>query len=1116
VTDGASLSGWLAEHGLEKYAERLSENAVGLDVLAQLTETDFKDLGIPLGDRKRMLRAMQALSEDARRQDAPQVEQHAERRQLTVMFCDLVGSTALSQTLDPEALRELMRAYQKSCGAVIERYGGHVAQYLGDGLMVYFGWPRAHEDDAERAIRSGLEIVEAIKQVQAPESLQVRIGIATGPVVVGDTGGGDASVPKLAVGETPNTAARIQSLAKADQVLLGASTRRLVGETFELNDLGEHVLKGIIEPVRTWHAAAVAGLHGRFDAAHGSAELTPLVGRDLELGLLMDRWARAREGEGQVVLLGGEPGIGKSRILSALREKLEDEGAKAMRFQCSPYYINSAFWPTISNLERALKFKRDESSDSKLEKLESLIVDHHERPLADVRFAASILSIPCEQRYGQLAMTPQKFKDETLRTLVDITEAAARKRSSVMVFEDLHWADPTSLEVLDLMIDRVQDIPLLMVLTHRPEFSNRWADHGHVSALNLSRLTKTQSNKMIAELSDGKALPNDLVETICAKTDGVPLFVEELTKSILESGQLQVKGERYEYVGKSHGIAIPATLRDSLMARLDRFAPVKEIAQIGAAIGREFSYELVAEVASLERRQLEDVLTQLTNSGLAFRRGAPPQATYTFKHALVQDAAYDSLLKSRRQELHARIAQALQENFAAVIDNEPEVLANHLTLAGRAEAAIPLWKKAGEIALQRMAVNEAIAHLTNGLALIDSVTPNQSRDARELELRTSLGTAWIAAGGWAHPCVWSSYKPALDLARSLGRRDLLSTIFWGVWVNVLCNGRIADSVHWAQEMLVSAGEGDAPALELVARITMMVSNFWLGDFTEATQYGDQVSAMYSQADHGLIVDAINTEPLTMVGLFGSHWTWMLGFPDRAKLMCDAKDSRARGLGHAFNLGFSLGFGSWVYAYRGEAEELFSRADQCDEVGRENGLSFLTEMQAVFTRAHGLVLTERLDEGLAMFEQYFQSPMCLPVSQPYNLAVYAKALSLVRRHDEALEQVNRAIEVIQRSGWAERSHYAEVLRVRGAILGDQGDYEGSERDYLASLDWAREQKAKSWELRTSTSLAGLWQQQGMHKKAHDLLAPVYNWFTEGFDTKDLKEAKALLEKLKAAV
>ena len=653
------VASWLRTLGLECYEAAFRANEVGAEDLCHLTAEDLEGLGVAaIGHRRRLLVAITKLQADAKSLAmAKPTDDHpasasasvGERRQLTVMFCDLVGSTALSEKLDPEELRSLLHAYRTLCGDVIARYDGFVARYVGDGILTYFGWPTAHEEDAERAVRAALEIVQTVKRASTTEDLSVRIGIATGPVVVGETAGaGDQS--KLAVGSTPNLAARLQGLASADQIVIAASTRRLVGNSFELNDLGESDLKGIAEPVHAWRVERALATESRFDASRGIGAMTPLIGRDEELDLFVRRWSQAKDGEGQVVLLSGEPEIGKSRILNALRERLDAQGVQALRFQCSPYYVNSAFWPIIDNFERMLKFARHETTDAKLDKLETLIVTQYGRPLADVRFVGAILSIPCEHRYGALQMTPQKHKDETLRTLVDITEAVARQQPSVLLFEDAHWADPTTLEVLDLLIDRMKTAPLLVVLTHRPEFQSRWSGQGHVGALNLSKLTRTQSAAMVAILAGGKALPAVLLEQILIRTDGVPLFVEELTKSVLESGELKEAGDHYNYAGSAHAITIPATLRDSLMARLDRFMPVKEIAQIGAAIGREFSYELIAAVAPMPQIQLDDALAQLSASGLASRRGTPPDAVYTFKHALVQDAAYDSLLKSRRQE----------------------------------------------------------------------------------------------------------------------------------------------------------------------------------------------------------------------------------------------------------------------------------------------------------------------------------------------------------------------------------------------------------------------------------------------------------------------------------
>ena len=741
------------------------------------------------------------------------------------------------------------------------------------------------------------------------------------------------------MGSTPNLAARLQALAVADQIVIAASTRRLVGDAFELSDLGEHDLKGIAEPVHTWRVERALATESRFDARRGSA-LTPLVGREEELDLLLRRWSQARDGEGQVVLLSGEPGIGKSRILSSLRDRLETQGVQALRFQCSPYYVNSAFWPVIDNFERALKFARDETVDAKLDKLEALIVTHYGRPLTDVRFVASILSIPCDARYGVLPMTPQKHKDETLRSLVDITEAAARKQLSVLLFEDAHWADPTTLEVLDLLIDRVRAVPLLVVLTHRPEFQSRWSGQGHAGALNLSKLTRTQSAAMVSALAGSKALPEALLGQILTRTDGVPLFVEELTKSILKSGELTEAGDHYEYGGSARTVTIPSTLRDSLMARLDRFMPVKEIAQIGATIGREFSYELIAAVAPISQVQIDDALARLSESGLAFRRGTPPDAIYTFKHALVQDAAYNSLLKSRRQELHGKIARVIEQRFPSIKTTEPEVLAHHLTAAGLAEAAIPLWQAAGELALKRMALAEAISHLNQGLELVSMLPGSSQRDANELGLRTLLGTAWLGLKGWPTPEVLTSLHPALAIAKSLERHDALLPILWGLACNVETQGRVTEALPWVEEMLdLAKATGDADLLVTGHGLACSCYCF-AAEFTKAVEHADKVLDLYDAETHRHLADILYRDPKTSAGIFGSIGTWILGYPDRALRLNGEAEAHARRRGHPFDLGFALTNGAHEFDYRCELEDLRRRAEECERLGRENSLPVL--------------------------------------------------------------------------------------------------------------------------------------------------------------------------------
>jgi class 3 adenylate cyclase len=1111
---------WLGEIGLGRFDAVFASNEIDFDVIRSLSDADLRELGLALGDRKRLLQAVARLDQQpdtvtpavAPATVSEPASPTGERRQLTVMFCDLVGSTALSEKLDPEELRSLLHAYRTVCGEVIARYDGFVARYVGDGILTYFGWPTAHEEDAERAVRAALEIVHSVKRASSTEDLSVRMGIATGPVVVGETAGaGDQS--KLAIGSTPNLAARLQGQAAADQIVIAASTRRLVGNAFELTDLGEHDLKGIAEPVHAWRVEHALATESRFDANRGDT-LTPLVGRDEELDLLLRRWSQARDGEGQVVLLSGEPGIGKSRVLNALRQRLEAQGVQALRFQCSPYYVNSAFWPVIDNFERAVKFARDETTDAKLDKLEALIVTQYGRSIADVRFVASILSIPCEVRYGAHPMTPQKFKDETLRTLVDISEAAARYHPSVMLFEDAHWADPTTLEVLDLLIDRVRTVPLLVVLTHRPEFQSRWSQRGHVGALNLSKLTRAQSAAMVSLLAGGKALPSGLLEQILNRTDGVPLFVEELTKSILESGELTEDSDHYEYAGSARAVTIPATLRDSLMARLDRFMPVKEIAQIGAAIGREFSYELIEAVAPMPQGQLDEALSQLTASGLAFRRGTPPDAIYTFKHALVQDAAYDSLLKSRRQELHAKIARVIEQRFPSIKITEPEVLAHHLTAAGILEAAIPLWQAAGELTLKRMALTEAIAHLNQGLELVPALPRASQRDANELGLRTLLGTAWVALKGWPALEVWTSLHPALALAKSLERLDALTPILAGLFSNVVTQGRVAESLRFAQEALDIAEATGDPDLLIEGHTCACAGYFEAGEFTKSSQHSNKVLDLYNAEKHRHLADIINHDPKTAAGCYGSISTWMLGYPDRALQQNDGKDQHARRRGHLFDLGFALSFGAHEFDHRFKHEDLRRRAEECERLGRENGMPVLWAMFAPILYGEALIRAGKPADAIAPLKAGIAFRIASGGkgrARTWN-AFMAEAMALTGDLDAALQLIEEQIAQVDRPGSGERVHYAEILRLKGWILSLKGDLEGAERNFLASLDWARRQQAKMWELRTSTSLARLWQSQGKRQDAYELLAPVYDWFTEGFDTKDLLDAKSLLAEL----
>ena len=710
------LTHWLKRFGLDQYAAVFAENAVDLETVVELVDDDLKELNIPLGHRKKLLKAIGEL----RTQGAPNTAQssaaessEAERRQLTVMFCDLVGSTALAQQLDPEDLNNVTRAFQDSCKAAIERFEGYVARYMGDGILVYFGYPRAHEDDAERAVRAALDVVQAMPQLNsrigprlrtwqkpalesAESELKVRIGIATGSVVVGDLIGEGASQESAATGETPNLAARLQSAADPDSIVISDSTHELTVGRFQYEAIDDLQLKGISEPVRAWYVLGESKIGSRFEAA-ATRGLTPLVGRDEEIGLFMKRWEQAKEGDGQVVLLSGEAGVGKSRILERFQKQIKGENPNRILFYCSPYHQNTALYPQIDQLGRALRFDQNDDSTAKLNKLTNTLAKLNLPPREYVPILASLLSIPTGEDYPPLALPPDEAKIKTLEVLMAIIEAMAMQTPVVMVVEDVHWIDSSTRELVNLIIDRVPRLPMLLVVTFRLEFESPWGSRGQVTVLTLNRLSRRETVAMVKEITNGKDLPQELLDQIVAKTDGVPLFVEELTKTILESGLLKDCGTHYELNGPIPPLAIPASLQDSLMARLDRLAPVKEVAQLAATIGRNFSRELLLAVSDLSESDLEAALSQLEKAELIYRYGLTPNVTCQFKHALVQDAAYGSLLRSKRHQYHSRIAQVLEQQFPDKAQTEPALLAHHYTAANLPKQAIGYWLKSAEL-----------------------------------------------------------------------------------------------------------------------------------------------------------------------------------------------------------------------------------------------------------------------------------------------------------------------------------------------------------------------------------------------------------------------------------
>ena len=835
------IATWLQDLGLERYLPAFHDNEIDWEVLPKLTSEDLREIGVAaIGHRRKLLDAISALGAaapvatvTAAPSNAP-TPADAERRQLTVMFCDLVGSTALSTRHDPEDLRELVGDYHRAVSETVGRFDGFVAKYMGDGVLIYFGYPQAHEDDAERAVRAGLAVIEAVGRLPAREDLRVRLGIATGLAVVGDLIGEGAAQERGVVGETPNLAARLQGLAGPNMLVIAETTRRQIGGLFDLADLGPQALAGFAEPQPAWRVIGESGMLSRFEALRSGE--TPLVGREEEVELLVRRWEQAKSGEGRVALISGEPGIGKSRITAALSEHIESEPHTRLRYFCSPHHQDSALYPFIAQLERAAGFARDDTVEAKLGKLRALLVPGTPDD-DDIALLSELLSLPSTA--ADLNLSPQRKREKLFEALLNQLEAVAHHRPVLMVFEDAHWIDPTSRELLDLTVDRVRRLPVLLAITFRPEFQPPWGGRSHVRSLALNRLGERDGEALVQNLAGNAALTAEMVAEIVERTDGVPLFVEELTKAVLESAE---QGDRVAAVlgtASQTALSVPATLHASLMARLDRLGPAaKEIAQIGAVLGREFAYELIEPVAQHPERELQAALDQLDEAGLLFCRGTPPQATYLFKHALVQDAAYSTLLRGRRQELHGRVAAALEAHFADLVERQPELLAHHLSAAGDTERAVDQWLKAGRHAAARLAYLEAIAHLERGLGLLHSLPESPVRNGREIELQLALGLCLYTAKGVvdAKP----SYLRAHELAESSGEPQQRFEALYGVWQTTRDNvsGGIAAASRLSERLLRMAEREGDDGLRLQAHHSGWTTWSFGGDPAKTREHAD--------------------------------------------------------------------------------------------------------------------------------------------------------------------------------------------------------------------------------------------------------------------------------------
>ncbi len=1062
---------WLEDIGLGQYVGVFKANDVDFRALAYLNDDDLIELGISLGHRRILMAAIARLNQNeivAPRTPEPSGDD-AERRQLTVMFCDLVGSTELSRRLDPEDLREILRRYQDIVTNAVVRYEGYVAKFLGDGVLAYFGWPQAYEDQAERGVRAGLDAVKSVHNVKfdSGERLNARIGIATGQVVVGNLIGDVASDLKTVTGETPNLAARLQAIADVDQVVIELSTRRLVGTTFELKDLGTHRLKGFPDKVPAWNVIGESSAESRFEAAHGSS-LTHLVGREHELGLLEERWELAKGGEGQVVLLSGEAGIGKSRMVQDFRNQLQDQSCFNLHYQCSPHHTSSAFYPLIQRLERMAGFSGEDKPEAKLDKLEQLLHRMKEDVAATAPLFADLLSLPGEDRYGSLNLSPQQLRHQTTEMLIDQAISLSRQRPIFSVLEDAHWIDPSTEDFVGEIMQRITEKAVLMLVTYRPEHTPSWPDQPHMTSVTLNRLGRRQAAE-IANSVGGKDLRDAIIERIAARAEGVPLYVEELTKSVVEG------------ISTNESVAddlIPATLQSSLEARLDRLAEAKEIAQIGAIIGREFAYDLVAAVSNTTETELKSALDRLVQSGLVFRRGSPPTATYTFKHSLVQDAAYATLLMSRRRELHARIVSALETARTENID----LLAHHAYQAEIWDKAFNYLEQAGLMAMDRAAVHEAIARFKQALAAGARLPETREYLEKAIDLRFNLRNALWSIGAFEE--ILSHFRDAVRLAKQLDDPRRIG------WISVYKSASLWQ-IGRSSEALKSAHEAQAINKELGDLELGVGANFYLGcAYVTSGDYRRAESLFTKIADS--LVGELSRErcglPFVPAVVSRSWLVWALaerGEFDAGMVHGQEALQIAEDVGHPFNLAHILYDLGYLYGVKGEFNQAIEALERAYAIIREWKLTYLSPFIMGFL-GHVYALSGRVTEGTSLLQQAQSNyeSMGLGLFRSLVGVQFGEALLVADRVDDALTVTKQALALTRQRD--ERGHAAYGLRLLGEIAThpDALDTDTAQRHFMESMALAEQFGMSPLIAHCHLSLGRTYRQDGKHQEAEE--------------------------------